>query len=140
MLDRSVFTREFTLLLERFGRDPHALMTARYFEYVSRHLTTEQFEAAARLIFEEDQFWPAPARFVHAAVGDPKQVASDAWSRLLAAASSGKSDSLGPEVIATLRRSGATFRDVELAGEYRLRELERAFVDAYQSGPALVKS
>ena len=51
MIDRATFTREFTLLLERFGRDPHQLLTARYFEYLDQRLTTTEFEQAARTIF-----------------------------------------------------------------------------------------
>src|SRR5690606_19607769 len=42
-IDRKVFTAEFTLLLERFGRDPHQLLIARYFEYLDARLTTEEF-------------------------------------------------------------------------------------------------
>lgn len=130
-IDRRAFTAEFTLLLERFGREPHQILIARYFEYLNAKLTTEEFTAAARKLFEEARYWPAPIDFLHAAKGDPKRLAADAWGALLTAAQRGRPTDAPPEAIAALRRAGATFRDVETATDYRLGELQRAFATEY---------
>lgn len=134
-IDRTTFTREFTLLLERFGRDAHKLMIQRYFEYLDARLTTEEFETAARKLFEEARYWPAPVEFLHAAKGDPKRLADDAWAQLLQAAQRGRPTDAPPEAITALRRAGATFRDVETATDYRLGELQRAFTSEYGASP-----
>lgn len=135
-VDRRVFTAEFTLLLERFGREPHQLLIARYFEYLDARLTTEEFQAAARRLFEEARFWPAPVEFLHAAKGDPKQLAGEAWQALIKALKAGRPHDAPPEAIAILKRSGATFRDLEEASEHRLAQLERAFKAEHEATPA----
>lgn len=130
MIDRAVFTREFTLLLERFARDPHALMTQRYFEYLDTHLDTHQFEAAARTIFAEDQFWPAPIRFLHAAKGDPAQLARQEWDALLQAAAKGDLAPLSEAGKAALRAIGGWSR-VAYAQEGALPSIRKAFIETY---------
>lgn len=134
-IDRTTFTREFTLLLERFGREPHQLMTARYFEYLNARLTTEEFETAARKLFEEARYWPAPIEFLHAAKGDPKQLANDAWNALEKAMKTGRPQDVPGEALQTLRRIGATYRDLQEASEYRLGELQRAFKAEHGAPP-----
>lgn len=134
-VDRRVFTAEFTLLLERFGREPHQLLIARYFEYLDARLTTEEFQAAARKLFEEARFWPAPVEFLHAAKGDPKQLAGEAWQALIKALKAGRPHDAPPEAIAILKRSGATYRDLEEASEHRLAQLERAFKAEHEATP-----
>ena len=129
-IDRSVFTREFTLLLERFGKDPHALMTARYFEYLDARLDTRQFEAAARTIFAEDQYWPAPIRFLHAAKGDPAQLARQEWDRLLEDAAKGALAELSDGGKRALRALGGWAR-VAYANEGALPSLRKAFLESY---------
>lgn len=129
-IDRTVFTREFTLLLERFGKDPHQLMTARYFEYLDARLTTPQFEQAARIIFAEDQFWPAPIRFIHAAKGDPHQLARQEWDELLTAAAQGQLANLSPAGQRALRAVGG-WRSIAFAQDGALPTLRRAFLDSF---------
>jgi len=135
-IDKNVFTREFTLLLERFGKDPHALMTARYFEYLDARLDTGQFEVAARAIFAEDAFWPAPIRFLHAAKGDPAQLARQEWDRLLEDAAKGDLAPLSDAGKAALRAIGGWSR-VAYAQEGALPSIRKAFLETYadQSAP-----
>lgn len=129
-IDRSVFTREFTLLLERFGKDPHPLMTARYFEWLDARLNTQQFEQAARTIFAEDTYWPAPIRFLHAAKGDPAQLARQEWDALLQAAAKGELAPLSEAGKAALRALGGWAR-VAYANEGALPSLRKAFLESY---------
>ena len=141
-IDKRVFLREMALLAERFNRpELSEPLIARYFETLTARLSTEQFERAARVIFDGDTFWPAPLRFVEAVQGDPKAMADEAWNALLQAMRSGKPHDAPPEAIATLRRAGATFRDLMESTEYRVTQLERAFKAAYTptgaAGPAL---
>ena len=129
MIDKTTFTREFTLLLERFGRDPHPLMTQRYFEYLDARLTTEQFEVAARTIFAEDAYWPAPIRFLHAAKGDPAQLARQEWDRLLEDAAKGQLAPLSEAGKAALRALGGWA--TVAADQGRLPSLRKAFLESY---------
>lgn len=131
-LDRRVFLREMALLAERFNRpELSEPLIARYYDTLNGRLTTPDFERAARAIFDGDTFWPAPLRFVEVVQGNPKAMADDAWTRLLQAMRSGRPHDAPAEAIATLRRSGATFRDLMEATEYRLTQLERGFKSAY---------
>ena len=134
MLDRTVFTREMTLLHERFGRQVNALVTARYYDTLSRDLSTNEFERAARIIFDEDQFWPAPARFREAAQGgNPKELAGAEWERLLASCAAGDPAVafLSPAGLAAMRAAGG-WRSIAFAeGESRLATIKRAFVSAW---------
>lgn len=129
-IDRTVFTREFTLLLERFGRDPHPLMTQRYFEYLNARLTTSEFETAARKIFAEDQFWPAPIRFVHAAKGDPQQLARQEWDALIEKAANNELAQLSNAGKKALRALGG-WPTVAYADQGRLPSLRKAFLESY---------
>lgn len=133
-IDRAAFTREFTLLLERFGRDPHPLMTQRYFEYLNAHLDTPAFERAARQIFEQDQFWPAPARFVDLARGgSTKELANTAWAEALRLAERGEYpplEALPAPVRAALKAT--PLREIAYAdNEAKLARLKREFTSAY---------
>lgn len=128
MLDRTVFLREMAVLAELFNRPALSeVLIGRYFEFLSTRLTTEEFEAAARRIFEEERFWPAPVTFVLAVKGDPKAEGEAAWNALVAAASRGDAGAVTPAMLAGLRRIGVTFRDVETASEYRLGEIGKRF-------------
>jgi hypothetical protein len=139
MLDRTVFTREMTLLHERFGRAVNAQVIARYFDTLSRDLTTADFERAARTIFDEDAFWPAPARFRDAARGgNPKELANAEWERLLTACRNGSTDVafLSPAGMAAMRAAGG-WRVIAFAeGEAKQASLKRAFVSAWLDSEA----
>lgn len=134
MLDRAVFIREMTLLHDRFGRTPNEHVIGRYYDTLSRDLTTADFERAARIIFNEDQFWPAPARFREAAHGgNPKELASAEWERLLASCAAGDPAVafLSPAGLAAMRAAGG-WRSIAFAeGESRLATIKRAFVSAW---------
>jgi hypothetical protein len=134
MLDRRVFVREMTLLHERFGRAPNEQVIARYYDTLSRDLSTEAFERAARLIFDEDQFWPAPARFRDVARGgNLKELAAAEWERLVAACAAGQTDIafLSAAGVAGMRAAGG-WRAIAFAeGESRQAALRRAFTSAW---------
>jgi len=139
MLEHAVFVREMTLLHERFGRTVNAQVIARYYDTLSRELSTPEFERAARVIFDEDQFWPAPARFRDAARGgNPKELASAEWERLLTACRNGSTDVafLSPAGLAAMRAAGG-WRVIAFAeGEAKQASLKRAFVSAWLDSEA----
>jgi hypothetical protein len=134
MLDRAAFVREMTLLHDRFGRTPNEHVISRYYDTLSRDLTTADFERAARIIFDEDQFWPAPARFREAAQGgNPKELAGAEWERLVAAAAAGQTDVgfLSPAGVAAMRAAGGWMSIAFCEGESKLNALRRAFTAAW---------
>ena len=134
MLDGVTFTREFSMLADRFDRDVQDEVARRYFEHVSQHLTTDEFERAARHIFIHDQFWPTPARFVEVVHGTPASNAEHEWARLMETARSGGKEKppLSPAGTFALAVVGG-LREVMFADqEYALPRMQRAFVRAYQ--------
>lgn len=134
MLDETVFVREMTLLHERFGRTPNRQVIARYYDTLSRELDTPSFERAARVIFDEDAFWPAPARFRDAARGgNPKELAGAEWERLVAACREGKTDVgyLTVAGVAGMRAAGGWRAIAYAEGDAKLAALKRAFVAAW---------
>lgn len=134
MLDRAVFVREMTLLHERFGRTPNQQVIARYYDTLNRELDTPSFERAARIIFDEDAFWPPPARFRDAARGgNPRELASAEWERLVAACREGKTDVsfLTPAGVTAMRAAGGWRAIAYAEGESKLATLKRAFTAAW---------
>lgn len=83
MIDRSVFRDEWAMLCERFRltgqREPSSVMRQRYLEYLSPRLDTEQFRAAARVVYAEREFFPRPIDFVDAAGLSTETEALEQW-------------------------------------------------------------
>lgn len=131
-LDRKAFIREMTLLHERFGRQPSEHVIARYYDTLNGRLDTPAFEAAARYVFDNDTYWPAPARFIDLAHGSPEAQARDEWARLIEGATRGERARLTPEGEAALMAIGG-WREVAYADtDRKLPRLERAFAKRYQ--------
>lgn len=135
MLDDVVFAAEMTLLEDRFGR--RALTTetkVRYYEFLNQNLTTQEFRAAAREIFNRDQFWPSPQRFVEAVRGNAKQLASSEWQLLLAHMRNGQHNP--SELSATgrqaLRAAGGFKMLLHAENDFALNNVRSAFQDAFQ--------
>lgn len=130
-IDKTVFLREMALLAELFNRPQLSEpLVARYYEHLSAHLTTSEFQDAAKAIFTGDQFWPTPSRFLHAAKGDPAQLARQEWDALLQAAAKGELAPLSEAGKAALRALGGWAR-VAYANEGALPSLRKAFLETY---------
>lgn len=134
MIDRRVFTREFTVLLERFGRagDASEILIQRYLQFLDSELDTAEFEFAAREIFNRDQFWPSPLRFVEAARGNPTQLAGSEWDQLMIALKDNPAElPVTDRGRAALKAIGG-FRALMEATDYSLEGLRKRFLGAYQ--------
>ena len=122
------------MLAERFGRQVSEPVMLRYHEILTGALSTADFERAAFEIFRDDQFWPAPARFLDAARGgNPKDLANAEWERMLAAFRHGDTDVgfLSDAGRAGLRAAGG-YRAVAFAeGDAKLGAAKRAFTSAW---------
>jgi hypothetical protein len=133
MLDRRVFVREMTLLHERFGRSPNKLVMQRYYEALAERLTTSEFERAAKFVFNHDQFWPAPMRFVEVVQGNPDDNADQAWRIVLEYATKGKTViSTDPHITAGLRAAGGITSISRAEGDYALASMRKAFTTGYK--------
>lgn len=130
-IDKTTFLREMAILAELYNRPALSeILIGRYYDHLSKHLTTNEFEQAAHEIFTSDQFWPTPARFLHAARGDPAQLARQEWDALLAAAADGKLAPLSDAGKTALRALGGWSR-VAYANEAALPSLRKAFLESY---------
>lgn len=135
MIDPRVFTEEMTILRDRFGRrDMTPETIARYLDFLDPLMTTDEFRVAARVVFNEDTFWPSPARLLAAVRGDPKRLAEEAWTAMLDHAKRGEYPALEtlPEPTRAALRV-APLREIMLADtDFKLARLKREFVDAHQ--------
>ena len=117
------------MIADRFGREVSEPVMLGYYDHLAKHLTTDEFQAAARHIFNEDTYWPAPARFVELAKGKPAELAEADWQKLLASCSRGDTniETFSPEAIAGMRAAGG-WRGVAYAAEgYALDARKREF-------------
>lgn len=135
MIDRKVFAFEMTVLRDRFGRrDMTDETIARYLDYLGPLMTTEEFKAAAREVFNRDTFWPSPQRFLDAIRGDPKRLAEEAWMAVLDHAKRGEYpplDTLPEATRAALK--AVPLREVMYAdSDIKLARLKREFTEAHQ--------
>lgn len=136
MLDDTVFSAELTLLEDRFGR---AKLTTeakvRYYEYLAQNLTTTEFQAAAREIFNRDQFWPSPQRFVDVVRGSVKQRAEIDWQAVLHLAQAGETDlsTLPPAAVAAMRAAGGWRAIAYAEGAYQLEQLRKRFLAVHET-------
>lgn len=136
MIDPVTFAAEMTILQNRFpgARNMPKEVIARYLDFLGERLTTQEFVAAAREIFNQDTFWPSPARFVEAVQGNPKQMADDAWATMLEHARKGTYPELATLPTATRAAlKAAPMREIMYAtSDFELNRLKREFVDAHQ--------
>jgi hypothetical protein len=63
MIDEKIFKDAWAMICERFGRSPSGPLSMAYYQSLSARLSTEQFQAAARRVFEQNEFFPKPADF-----------------------------------------------------------------------------
>lgn len=134
MIDRTEFTRRFSVLLDRFGRTMGDPSIREYFEILNEQLDTPHFLEASRIIFANDQFFPAPVRFLEAVGVDPASEAEVAWNRALDEASRGVAyslDTYDPAHAFALRAVGSN-RAIGLTPTDRLPFLKREFIAAYK--------
>lgn len=133
MIDKRAFLRELGLLADRFGRTVSEPVIARYYDTLNRTLTTTEFEAAARIVFDTDTFWPAPARFIELAHGNPENNADAEWRALLesCARNDARVDFLTPEGRAGMIAAGG-WRDIGITPEGPAMAARRkSFIRAY---------
>lgn len=64
MIEQEVFLERMSELADRFNRPLHEQTQRRYFELLSRELTTEEFIGACELAFRNASFWPSPRELI----------------------------------------------------------------------------
>lgn len=133
MLDRTAFINEMHALADRFNRKVSDEMVRRYYEDLQQ-LHTEDFLQAARVIYRNDTFWPAPARFLQVIGEDPTSIAERAWDRTLEDATQGKAlpwSMYEPAHAAALRAVGG-IAQLGRTPESQLAFKRKDFIHAYK--------
>lgn len=134
MLDRQAFVQELHALADRFNRKVSDEMARRYYEDLA-HMNTNEFLAAAKVIYRGDTFWPAPNRFLEVVEMDPASEAEAAWEQALEEAKAGQGkpySSYAPAHAAALRAVGGTVR-IGQTREDKLAFTKREFVNAFKT-------
>lgn len=131
-IDKRAFIAELGMLADRFGRTVSEPVVLRYYDTLSRRLTTQQFLEAARVIFDRDKFWPEPMRFVEIVRGNPEADSATAWNAIVNAATRGDHAAVNGQALVALRTAGVNFRDVQLATEPQLASLGKRFRAEYE--------
>lgn len=78
MINREAFDDAWTLLCERFNREPSRALALAYYKILSPQMDTDAFRAAANRIFRGHEFFPRPADFLE---GDAEARALTAWEQ-----------------------------------------------------------
>ena len=108
MIDKHVFFAEIVILMDWFNRSFEEKTIDRLHQRLSQHLTTEQFQEAALIVFDKARFFPTVEEFVEAVKGNPATVAIEEWGKCLKAASSANS---------------AYITDISPAGKFALQKM-----------------
>lgn len=132
MLDKRAFLRELGMLAERFGRAISEPVMLRYYDTLSSTLTTAEFVAAARVVFDTDTFWPPPARFIELAHGNARDDGEREWARLLDACARGDRNHLpSAEGAAAMRAVGGWNAVAYCEGDHNLDRKRVGFLRAF---------
>ena len=133
MLTKTVYAKWMAMLHARFSRSENEHVIALYYDTL-KDLNDANFERAARHVFDNDQYWPTPKRFIELAHGNTREDAINEWHVLLqACATNNTTPALTPAGIAAMRAIGG-WREVAYAeGEHKQGQLKRAFLESYQA-------
>jgi hypothetical protein len=133
MLTKTVYAKWMAMLHARFARSQNEHVIALYYDTL-KELNDTNFERAARHVFDNDQYWPTPKRFIELANGNTREDAINEWHLLLqACATNNTTPALTPAGISAMRAIGG-WREVAYAeGEHKQGQLKRAFLESYQA-------
>lgn len=133
MLTKAVFIKSMATLHARFARAENQQVIALYYDSL-KELNDADFQRAARHIFDNDEFWPTPKRFIELANGNTREHAINEWHTLIeACAKNNLNPALSPAGIAAMRAIGG-WREIAYAeGETKQASLRRAFLEAYDA-------
>lgn len=136
MIDRTSFTRDFTLLMDRFGRQMSEPTIAEYFRILNAELTTPEFETACSVIFRLDTYFPSPQRFIDAARGSATENGQGEWDELVRLASKGDTnlEGLSPRAVGAMRAAGGWNAIAYAEGPVALATARKRFLEAYERG------
>lgn len=137
MINQTVLAEYFSLLCERFNREPMSPKCfAFYKELIEEDIqTTEEFVAACRKIFKYNKFFPAPSEFAEAIGKNPEVKAQEELASLWEVASgmiAWDSISLSPAGKESLRLIGGMNR-LRNSGEKDRTYLEKKFLDFWKA-------
>ena len=83
MIDQGVFKQEWLVLCERWNKQPSVQLTARYYQTLTDNMDTASFQAACRVVFAENEFFPTPSQFMQATRSSEDVHALDQWELCL---------------------------------------------------------
>lgn len=131
-LDPTAFARWMAVLGDRFGRPLGEVTKRLYFETLDAHLTTDEFERAARACFDHETFWPAPMKLIGKVQADANARAIDAWTELMDAIRENRRANLDGTALAALRDAGGRNAIERCDIDKDLPHYRRAFLAAFK--------
>lgn len=131
-LDLQSFMAEWTVLLERFGREPSNVVALGYYESL-KVLTLSQFKFAARRVFVECDTLPSPRRILEMVIPPAKDRAVVEWDAILTAISRGKDAELSETGFKALRSVGGRTSVGQCNIMTEMPHMRRNFIEAYVS-------
>ena len=131
MINKSVFLEEMQFLLNWFGKPRDEAIVRRLYESLGDRLTTDEFRAACRAVFESEKFFPPPNVFVEKVRGNAASRAAEQWAKVLKAAT-GYPVELDAAAKAALRELGG-IAELGRIDESQLPWLRKDFIPLYQS-------
>lgn len=146
MIDPEIFKQQLALIADRIGRPLAGPTQVEYYRQLSAQLSTQQFVAAATLVFNtwsaDYRNWPSPAQFVEliTPVAKPALSAAEMFEQVLEATNDPrisvpesriKVQSLGAAAVRAFNAAGG-MRDFRDALEVDVPWLRKRFVEAYE--------
>jgi hypothetical protein len=146
MIDPEIFKQQMALIADRIGRPLAGPTQVEYHRQLSAQLSTQQFVAAATLVFNtwsaDFRNWPSPAQIVEliTPTAKPALSAAEMFEKVLSATNDGvskpneqriKVQMLGAAAVRAFHAAGGMrdFRDVL---EVNVPWLRKRFVEAYE--------
>lgn len=135
MIDKDVFLKEMSLLEARFGRTIEDAVFNGYYEILSEKLDNQQFSAACKRVFAEEDFFPSPNKFLQKVQANTEDLAVLEWEWILRASASGHSfiGGLTPTAEKALKAIGG-LRAVGMADlEFAIPRMRKEFIASYKA-------
>ena len=135
MIEPQVEEQEIAILMDWFNRDFEPSTLKRLHQWLSQHLSTEQFVLAAQAVFDTSRFFPTVEEFVSAVKGDAQTLALHEWEVCVLAASRANREmiaGLSPQWQSALHLVGGLYK-LGMATEEQLTWIKKEFVGVWKS-------
>ncbi len=133
MISEELFLKEISVLESRFGRSLENAVFEGYYQFLNEKLSNDQFSAACRRVFAEEDFFPSPAKFVEKVKANTEDLAVLEWERVCVAAQNQSPLQLSPAGERALKGVGGLSAVGYADIEFGIPRLRKEFLASYKA-------